>query len=193
MKFSSVVLALLLSIGNMANAAWQVSEAESKVYFSSTKNETVFETHSISNVSGKWEKNGKLTVLMPISKVETGIEIRNQRLKDIVFKQNEYPSAIFTANVTPKKVKELKVGDSIEMETVGELTLAGKKQSLPIRFSVLRKSKSELDIKNIGNINVDAGNLGLGESIEKLKEIAKLNAISLNVPVTFEIKLVDMH
>lgn len=176
-------------LSHAAFAGWSVDES-SFIKFSSTKNETVTETHSIGKLNGSLTDAGVLTVNIPVLNVDTGVKIRDERLLDILFNQKQYPLAKLTAKVKMKQITSLKAGDSVEIAEAATLQLLDKKQPIKAKVKVTKLSDGSLVAVSSEPIVLNASSFGLEPAIQSLKEIAKLQSISSTVPVTFEVKLV---
>ena len=65
----------------------------------STKKGTFAEIHSFSGLTGTLSDNGSVEVSVPLASINTGIGIRDQRMREFLFNTDVFPAATFTANI----------------------------------------------------------------------------------------------
>src|SRR5690606_31654272 len=85
------IVALLLS--SAAQAEWTLDNEASAFYYVTSKAGAVSELNSFGNLSGTIADDGSATLSIDLASVNTAIEIRDQRMRDIVFKVGEFPRA----------------------------------------------------------------------------------------------------
>jgi polyisoprenoid-binding protein YceI len=182
---SSVVLSIALSVSSFNTLAQlTLDKAQSTVNFISTKNEHVSETHTFDNFSGDLSEQGKLTITIDISSVETLVPIRNERMQKMLFNMSDYSSATFTAQVDPALTK-LEAGEMKRVTVAGEMMIAGNKA--PISFEVMLTGLKD------GSINattstptiLNTTSFNLDEGVAALQKVAMLKSISKSVPLSF--------
>ena len=88
----------LLSLGLMtisfpllASGHFQVNEQLSTVNFASIKKQYVVEPAVISGISGKIDDEGGLELTIPLNMLDTGVSIRNERLRAMFFDEEKFP------------------------------------------------------------------------------------------------------
>lgn len=182
---NSVVLSIALSASSFSTLAQlTLDKAQSTINFISTKNEHVSETHTFDNFSGELNKQGKLTITIDISSVETLVPIRNERMQKMLFKISDYSSATFTAEIDPTLTK-LEAGEMKRVTVAGEMMIAGNKA--PISFEVvltgLKGGSINATTATPTIISTTAFNLDKG--VAALQEVAMLKSISKSVPLSF--------
>ncbi len=179
----SLLLATFIVIP--AQADWVLNSEESTVSFVSTKAINIAEVHKFANLTGSVNAEGRVEVMIGLSSVDTGIEIRDDRMREMLFDTETYALAKMTANVDIGMLNELKTGDSMRATIEGELSLHG--ESVPMSFDVVvaRTSDSQLLVMSEKPVVVNAPLFKLAEGVERLREIAGLPSISTAVPVSF--------
>ena len=96
-KITLLVVATLTAL--TANAEWRLDPATSDLYFMSIKATHVGEVHSFETLSGTVDDKGKASLTVDLASVATLIPIRDQRMRDILFEVDRYPSAMVTAQI----------------------------------------------------------------------------------------------
>ncbi len=185
-RLYAIFLASLLTLSN-SYAEWRLKSAESNVYYVSTKNLTVSELNYFNTLTGTIDEAGNLIIKINLESIETGIPIRNERVKSMLFEVINYGKATVSATINPDHLSKLKVGQN-HIETVDfTLDLHGHRQTLSTTVNVIRHSNGNLLVTPITPIIITAKQFGLENGIEKLRKIARLESISPTVPVTFNL------
>lgn len=180
----SLSLAALLLCSHAALADWQLDQSASSLSFLSTKNNLVTETHHFTAFTGTLAEDGSLNINIELNSVETNIPIRNERMREHMFKL--FPNATLTAQV-PKTVMDLDVGESLALEIKGQLELNTKSQILSIPLQVTRLANEQLLATTTQPILLNTVQFGLTDGVKKLQELAGLASIDQTVPVTFNV------
>ncbi|MCF6254421.1 MAG: YceI family protein [Thiomicrorhabdus sp.] len=188
-KLYSILLISLLGCSN-AYAEWQLKNADSNVYYVSTKNNEVSELNYINTLSGTLSDEGELNIKINLESIETDIPIRNERVKAMLFEVLLYPKASITATISPEKLDALEAGNTY-IETVNfTLNLHGITQELSTTVKVIKHADGDILVTPITPILITAKQFGLEKGIERLRKIARLESISPTVPVTFNLTFV---
>jgi polyisoprenoid-binding protein YceI len=179
----SLLLAIVYSLP--VQASWTLNGDESTLSFISTKAVNVAEIHKFTTVTGGVDDTGNVTVSIALASVDTGIEIRDDRMREMLFDTENYSFAMMTAQVNMTMLDELAPGESKTMAVEGELALHG--QSTPMTFEVVvaRMSDGNLLVMSQKPVVVNAPLFNLSDGVEALREIAGLPSISAAVPVSF--------
>lgn len=180
MRYSSLLLAAAISCCSTAALAdWQLVKP-SEVTLLSTKNTHLSEVFHFKNIQGNIDAAGNTKVELDLTSIDTDIEIRDQRMKDILFKTNLFPKAVLSAKVDPKLLQQT---HSTTLKF--DLHLHGQSQTLSVPVLVVADKNDNIVVTNLKPVLVQANDFELAEGIEKLREIAKLERISETVPVNF--------
>lgn len=179
---------LLLSLGAQA-ATWQIDNAQSQLSFVSTKKVNIAEVHHFGELAGGLNEAGEFELVIDLESVNTGIDIRDSRMREFLFDVVEFPKANINAKVDPAFVDSLAVGQSKVLGVEGELSLHGHNQPLSFDVLVTKISESELLVVSAKPLILNVADFELVQGVEKLREIAGLPSISHAVPVSFYLTL----
>ena len=158
---------------------------KSYVSFVSTKAGQVGEAHSFRNLSGSVSDAGEAQVTIDLDSVDTAIEIRDERMRTVLFETEKFPTATLTANVDSKQIERLEVGELETVQVSGELALHGQSGAITLDATIARLDKDRLVVSSTKPVIVSASQFGLAQGIEKLRELAGLPSIASAVPVNF--------
>jgi polyisoprenoid-binding protein YceI len=179
----AVLLATVISIP--ARADWALNSDQSALSFVSTKATNVAEAHKFTDLSGSVDAHGEVNIAIGLASVNTGIELRDERMREMLFNTAEYTAAGVSAKVDMASLDKIAVGQSVDLMLEGMLTLHGEARPLMMDVVVARAGDSRLLVISKKPVVVNATEFGLAEGVEALREIAGLPSISLAVPVSF--------
>ncbi|NCP65142.1 MAG: YceI family protein [Paraglaciecola sp.] len=184
--YAALLSASLLSPSALAH--WVVDNSQSSLFFISTKNINVSEVHHFSVLSGSMEKDGKFSLDIDLASVETGIEIRNTRMRDMLFNVANFPKATVSATL-PDAIVGLANGTTLRLEIPATLSVMGKSKALMLDAQVSKNENSNFVVSSVKPVLLAAADVGLQEGVEALQKIAGLSSIGLTVPVSFTLVL----
>ncbi|WP_055023325.1 MULTISPECIES: YceI family protein [Shewanella] len=184
----ALVSTALLSASAFA-ADWQVKQGHSKVSFISVKKGDIAEVHDFKQVSGSLTPEGAFNLTIELVSVDTGIEIRDERMQTMLFEVAKYPQVKLNSVINPKLLTDLSVGSTLMTQIDGTIDLHGKTRQMSFDVLVAKLSDTKMVVSSLAPVIVQANDFDLVEGVNKLREIAGLSSISLAVPVSFVLTL----
>lgn len=184
LKQTAVLLSALLATPVFAQ--WTLDEEQSSLHFMSTKNAQVTEVHAFEELSGSVSDSGKLMIEVPLSSVNTSIEIRNTRMQEKLFEVAKFPKATFTANID-KDLLMLSAGESMAAAVAGTLSLHGIDAPVTFNVMVSKVADDKLVASTVSPTLIGAETFGLTAGLDMLQNIAGLKSITQTSPVTFSV------
>jgi len=192
MSFKHLLLAmLLLAPGAATRADWELDNTKSVINFVSIKNDSVGEVHSFASIVGFIGAAGNVQLTLNLDSVETAIDIRNERMREMLFETTKFPSARLTAQVQPDLLAEAANGGVVTAEVPVTLSLHGVEKTQTVAVVVVGEGKNNLRVFTAHPILISAADFGLGSGISALQQVAGLKAISSTVPVTLQLRFVQ--
>lgn len=183
---ATLTLAIILTATQAARAAtWTLDDGASFFSFGSIKARDIGEVHSFSTLSGTVAEDGSAEVSIDLTSVNTGIDIRNERMRDVLFHAAQFPVATLTASVPLNALEELPVGKHVVRDVTADLTIVGETNALSTPLMITRLGEDRVMAQPLRLLMIQADDYALGEGIRKLREIAGLEHISHAVPATF--------
>jgi len=183
------IAALSVLISFSCFAQWQVTEQGSRVSFVSVKKGDIAEVHHFKQLKGMLNDNGQFELTVPLVSVATGIDVRDERMQNLLFEVSLYPELKLSSQVDSKMLKELAVGESKLADIDGKIALHGKQQTKTFSVIVTKVSDNKLMVSSFQPIIVNANEFDLVAGVDKLRDIAGLSSISQAVPVSFVLTL----
>jgi polyisoprenoid-binding protein YceI len=172
-----------------ANAHWMLVEGESNLSFVSTKNQHISETHQFRTLQGEFSPEGKLQIKIDLTSIDSGIEIRDTRMREKLFVVDKFPTANLTAQL-PDSVLTLTKGRTIAITLPAKLSIMGISKTINITAQVTRKADNGIVATSTQSVLISAADFGLTSGIEILQKLAGLSSIGLSVPVNFNLVFV---
>lgn len=166
-------------------ADWQLDPDASSLFYVTSKASAISEVNSFTSLSGGIADSGEATLTIDLASVSTAIEIRDQRMREMVFEVVDFPSASVTLSVDTAALNALKAGESIEDSWDAAISLHGEEQTLTARLGITKLADDSLRVHTVQPLLVSAGSFGLAEGVEQLREVAGLPAINPNAVVNF--------
>ena len=175
----------LLMTAVSAQADWILANESSQLNFVSTKANHIAETHTFTKLSGQITDDGAAKLVIDLTSVDTGIDIRDQRMQSMLFDVVSFPDARIETRLDLPALEALTAPTTLVIEA--ELSLAGQTTPVQGQVLVVPVDRSRVSITTVAPIIVRAPSLGLESGIEALREIAGLPSIGYSVPVTFSL------
>ncbi|MEE4175108.1 MAG: YceI family protein [Xanthomonadales bacterium] len=185
---AGLLLCAILGL-NDVRADWAIDNDHSRVAFVSTKAGNVAEVHRFGSLSGTLGEDGAFAVDITLDSVDTGIEIRDERMRELLFQTDRYPRARLSAQLDMAQLKTIGPGEQGSVTAEAELNLHGQRANLTIDAAVARLEDGTLLVTSEEPLVITASQFELLAGVERLREIAGLPSISPAVPVTFRLTL----
>ncbi len=185
MKIYKLFIVITLFAAGPCFAAWTLDNDASQVSFVSVKSGDAGEVHRFTEISGELSADGNASVTIQLASVDTLIPLRDERMREMLFKTSMFPTASLSANIDMDAINTLEPGDSMDMAANLALDLHGHQIALAADMIVARLGDHRLMVSSRKPIIVNAASVDLVTGIEALREIAGLPSISKAVPVSF--------
>ena len=185
-RFISCAALLLMTQATLAD--WRLTSA-SKVGYVSIKNNAIAEHNVFSGVTGSLSKKGQLKITIDLSTVETQVDIRNQRMRELFFEVTQYPQAVVTAELDVQELAQIDSGAPLEIVKPFTLSLHGIEVTAEAHLRVVAVG-GRAWVSTVRPILISAADFGLEGGVAALQKIAGLEAIAAVVPVSVDLKFV---
>lgn len=183
--FKAITAAALMTGAMTAQAAWELDGAASSFYYVTSKASAVSEANSFTGLSGAISDAGAASLAINLASVDTGIDIRNERMRDIVFQVAQFMEATVSVPVDAAALTALAVGDSMTGTYTATVSLHGINQEMAADLKVVKLADDSIQVSTVRPLIVGAAAFGLAEEVEQLRVIANLASINPNIVVNF--------
>ena len=186
----TLLIRLITAVGLMlsslsAQATWQLVNESSQLNFISTKASHIAETHTFGLLSGSIADTGEAQLNVDLASVATGIDIRNERMRTMLFNVLTFPQAEITTDLDLGEFTSL-TGPVVKTVSA-KLSLVGQSTQVHGDVLVVPVNDNTVNVTTVAPIVVNANGLEMVAGIEALREVAGLPSISYSVPVTFSL------
>jgi polyisoprenoid-binding protein YceI len=179
----AAALALLISLPSWGQ--WTLDPESSALSFISTKAGTVAEVHRFERLSGTLDDGGAFELIIAMDSLNTGIEIRDERMREILFNTGEFAYATVNSTLDSALFKALAPGAVKAIEINANLQLMNQSIEVTVPALIAKMDEGSLLVSALQPVVLDAGSVGLLDGIEQLRQLAGLPSISSAVPVSF--------
>ncbi len=189
-----LLIALALLTGGAAGAqtvdpfehGWTLDNAASRLQFASVKNDRVAENNRFLELSGSIAPDGAVRLAVDLETVDTGIDIRNVRLRFIFFETFLFREALVTTQLDAAAAAVLAREPEITVELPFMLTLHGVQQAYTTSVDVVRLDFDRILVRSAAPIAVPMEPFGLDGGRLQLESTANVEILPL-VFVTFDL------
>jgi len=181
----SKTLALLLLAGATlsARADWYLDGESSRLSFISTKNANLSEVQRFLVLHGKVDAKGLDEVEVELESVNSGIPLRDERMRKELFEIQTFPEALITAQIDLRPINDLAPGAQLELRLPLTVNLHGKQHQYNAELLATRLDDRRFQVVTLEPLVINAEDFDLAPGLETLRKVADLSAISLSVPV----------
>ena len=102
------ITGLLLTVAALpAQANWYLDGESSRLSFVSTKNANVSEVQRFLVLHGKVDPDGKAEVEVELDSINSGIPLRDERMRKDLFQIEQFPEATITTQIDLRPINDL--------------------------------------------------------------------------------------
>lgn len=164
---------------------WTMNADASTLRFQSVKNETKVESSTFGSYAGTIDENGLATVRILMDSVDTNVDLRNVRMRFLLFETFQYPEAVITMQLDPAQLEDLRDVRRKVMTANYTIDLHGVKLDRQAEIAVTLLDDDTVSVTSGTPISLATADFNLDGGVAKLEEAAKVNIIP-SATVTFD-------
>ncbi len=184
MQLLRVLLLLACSVALPAHANWYLDNESSRIAFVSTKNQSVAEPQRFLKLHGNVDKQGKVRMRVELESIASGIPLRDERMRSMLFEIDKYPEATIEAQIDLDQLATLAPGAQLEIQQPMQLNLHGKQQQYSAELLITRLDYHRFQAVTLSPLILNIDDFALSPGLETLRNAAGLKSISPAVPVS---------
>ena len=169
----------------VVDKSYILDEQSSSLFFVSTKNVHIIESQTFTGLGGDISPQGEVVVRVNLDSIDSGIAIRDERMRNFLFETAVFSEAQISLNVDMNEITGITVGSSIEQTINPEVNLHGVSALINAQVRITRLHLNTLLVQNISPILFKVEDFDMTGGIEALRNLAGLSVISHSVPVNF--------
>lgn len=193
MRMMTAAVLCFATLFSLPASAWQVDAKHSSITYLSSKRagdapavleQNRFKVFRVSEVA-----DDALVFEIDLNSIDTGIELRDERLKEHLFQTDKHPKAVVRVPMAPVLLKTLQPGDLMDWDGQIELNIGDQSAVLDAQLSVVGLKEGGALVATPQPILVRAESFGWLPALAKLQKLAGLASIDETVPVSVRLKL----
>ena len=141
--------------------------------------------HNFTTISGDISNAGVATLTIDLNTVNTGVALRDQRMRDLLFQTSTYPTTTVTVALPSTLLSSLVIGQAAATDITANLNLHGVTGVITTKVAVQKLTSSRILVQNLAPVLVKAGDYSLTDGVEALRAAVGIASISVAVPVDF--------
>jgi OOP family OmpA-OmpF porin len=184
----SLSLTLSLCVGTAnAQQEWLLNANTSRLYMQTAKNNAIIETHRFTGLDGSVSRNGEATIKIDLISVKSGIDVRDVRMRFLLFETFKFPQAEITAKLDMSKLQDLTSQVRLTYPLKFKLNLHGVEREFEAPVAVTRITDQSVSVASAEPIIVTADDFGLTAGVAKLAEAVGGIPIVAASSITFDL------
>ncbi|MBO0905461.1 YceI family protein [Jiella sonneratiae] len=169
---------------------WTLDNARSRLNFVTIKKGTVVETQKFGDLSGSVAPGGEAEVKIKLESVSTGIDIRDVRMRFLLFDIDQFPEATITAKIDPQAIGQVFDEARMTYDLPLTLTVRGISKDFTVPVVISKLGDNLVSVASASPVTVSTADFGMEDGLKKLSEAAGDIPITPSSPVTFELAFV---
>lgn len=174
-----------LSQESVFSPGWTMNPDASTLRFQSVKNETKVESSTFGTYAGTIDANGLATVRILMDSVDTKVDLRNVRMRFLMFETFQFPEAVITMQIDPEMIEDLETVRRKIMTAPYTIELHGVTSEREAEIAVMLLDNNTVSVTSSTPISLPTADFDLDGGVAKLEEAAKVEIIP-SATVTFD-------
>ncbi len=172
---------------------WTLDTSKSTLNFVTTKAGQagvggITETMTFKRYSGGLDQTGKIQFAVDLASIDSGVEIRDDRMKTMLWNVKATPQAVFTAKLSSENMATLNANNSVDLDLAGQFELAGQSKPVSAKVRASRMGNSILVVTR-SPVVINSNDYGIRAGVEALRDVMGLNFLASSAPVNFALVL----
>lgn len=164
---------------------WILQPETSALRFQSVKNQTKVESSSFATYTGLIDDTGLATIKVALDSVDTKVDLRNVRMRFLMFETFKFPEATISMQIDPATISDLEEVRRKVMMTPYTIDLHGVTVEKEAEIAVTLLDNNKVSVTSATPISLPLTDFDLMGGHEKLQNAAKVTIIP-SATVTFD-------
>lgn len=170
---------------NPFSPGWIMNGDASALRFQSVKNATKVESSTFGTYIGAIDETGLATVRVLLDSVDTNVDLRNVRMRFLMFETFQYPEAVITMQIDPAQLTDLADVRRKIITAPYTIELHGVTSEREAEIAVTLLADDVVSVTSATPISLPTADFNLDGGLAKLEEAAKVVIIP-SATVTFD-------
>jgi OOP family OmpA-OmpF porin len=170
-----------------AQQQWVLNGGASHFYMQTSKAESITEIHQFTGLAGTIDSSGNADVKIDLTSVSSGIDVRDVRMRFLLFETYKFPNAEVTAKIDMSKLQNLtsQIRDTYPLHFT--VAMHGMSKDFDAQVYVTRLSDKSVSVATAKPIVVKTDDFGLTAGLAKLSEAVNGTPIVSAASFTFDL------
>jgi OmpA-OmpF porin, OOP family len=169
------------------NQDWVLNSAQSHLYMQTEKLQGVIEKHEFNAMEGGVSKDGDATVKIDLNSLETHVDLRNVRMRFLLFETFKFPYAEITTRLDKAKLGDLATKNAVNYPLTLNVNLHGVTKQIQTVVSITRTSATTVSVATTQPILITADTFGFAPGLAKLADAMGGIRIVPDASITFDL------
>jgi OOP family OmpA-OmpF porin len=182
-----ILLALVAGAGGAHAQDWLLNAGASRFYMQTAKAEAVVEVHQFTGLEGSVSRDGDAKVTIDLTSIASGVDVRDVRMRFLLFETYKFASAEVTARLDMAKLGELRTTTRVAYPLKFTLSLHGVSKDVEAPVTVTRLDDKSIAVSTAKPIIITADSFALAEGVAKLSAAVNGVPIVSAASITFDL------
>src|SRR4030088_3111443 len=169
------ILVLAVTAGCLGSAQaqeWLLNSGASRFYMQTVKANSIFEVHQFSGLDGSISNSGDANVKIDLTSVASGVDVRDVRMRFLLFETYKFPNAEVTAKLDMASLQALRTTTRISYPLKFKLALHGFSREIETPVTVTRLSDKSISVATAKPIVITADTFGFGPASPSSRKLS---------------------
>ena len=159
---------------NPLEQGWTLDPTSSTLQFQSVKKGSIVETSTFATFNGTIEADGQASITVLLDSVDTKVDLRNVRMRFLLFETFLHPEATVTLAIDPAEIAILATARRKTFPVTFEIDLHGIKKELETEVVATLITNDMVSVASTQPIVLMLEDFGLIEGMQKLQDAANV-------------------
>ena len=175
----------------MLDRDWVLDPRQSHLYMQTEKGDHIVEKHEFTSIKGNITRDGAASLTIDLGSLETGIDLRNVRMRFLLFETFKFPSAEITARLDKSKLAAVATAARASYTLQARVNLHGITKDFDIPVTIARVSDTAVSVSTIKPVEVTADTFDFMKGLAKLSDAQNGISIVPAASITFDLTFVS--
>lgn len=162
---------------NVFAPGWVLNSDSSILRFQSVKNEVKVESSTFATYTGSIDETGLATLRIALDSVDTKVDLRNVRMRFLLFETFQFPEAAITMQIAPEILADLSEVRRKIVVLPYTINLHGITSEREVEVAITLMDDDTVVVASSTPISLLTDDFSLGDGVQKLEDAAKVDIL----------------
>jgi OOP family OmpA-OmpF porin len=186
-RFCAAAAFVIAGLGGASAQQWVLNGAGSHFYMQTAKAESIVEIHQFTGLEGAIGNDGDAVVKIDLTSVSSGIDVRDVRMRYLMFETYKFPVAEVHAHLEMARLQDLTRQTRVVYPLHFTLSMHGMTKEFETLVDVTRLSDRAVSVSTVKPIVVTTDDFALTAGLAKLSAAINGTPIVAAASFTFDL------